>query len=412
MKIIELTELQFSNYSKRHSQRNFFQTIEYAKTQQLYGFNIKYLALIDDNDNINAATLLLQQKTLNNYKIGYVPGGFLINYNNYDLLKDFTNCLKEYLQKNKYIYIRTNSLINIKKYNNKFELTKDNSKIINNLKDLGYSFINLEENFLKYKTIITNYDINSIYYNFKRNVKRNINDALKLGISIEQVNVKQINAFYNLVKKKNKKDLTYYKNMIENFNNENNKSELYFAILDGKKYINNYTHLLRVEEQKNDELNKLLLANNDSKTLNKKMASDKLITKYNAQLKEASKILNDYPNGLLLSGTIILRNNKEVCFLTSGYEENFRHIRSIELLKWEIIKKYNNLGYEIFNLGNLSNKINDTNDKYYGYNKSKLDFGGEIYEYSEVFDLVINKFMYKLLDTTKIFNLKKKNLNK
>lgn len=412
MKIIELTELQFSNYSKLHSKRNFFQTIEYAKSQEVYGFKILYLGLIDENDNLLAATLLLEQSTLKKLKIGYVPGGFLINYNNYELLSDFTKYLKEYLINNKYIYIRTNSLIPIKEYDNKFNLKKDNSSIINNLKKLNYIFINLEENFLKYKTTINNNNIEKIFYNFKRNVKRNINDALKMGISVEQVNKNEIEKFYSLVKKKKKKDINYYKNIVENFNNKNNDSELYFAILDGKKYLNNYIHLLKKEEEFNEELNNLLINNNDNKILNKKMASDKLIVKYKNQIKEASSMLNNYPKGLLLSATLILKNNKEIFFFESGYEEKFRHIRTIELLKWEIIKKYNKLGYDKFNLGNLSNNINDKNDKYYGYNKSKLDFNGNIVEYSEVFDLVINEFLYKSINATKIFNLKKKDLNK
>lgn len=412
MRIIELTELQFSNYSKLHSKRNIFQTIEYAKSQVVYGFKILYLGLVDNQDNLLSATLLLEQNILKTYKIGYIPGGFLIDYKNYELLNNFTNYLKEYLTNNKYIYIRTNSLIPIKEFDNKFNIKKDNSSIINNLKKLNYNFINLEENFLKYKTIINNDSIESIFYNFKRNVKRNINDALKMGISIEKVNKSEIDKFYSLVKKKKKKDINYYKNIVDNFDNKNNNSELYFAILDGKKYLNNYIHLLKKEEEFNEELNNLLINNSNTKILNKKMASDKLIVKYKNQIKEASYILNNYPNGLILSTTLILKNNKEIYFFTSGYEEKYRHIRSIELLKWEIIKKYNELGYSKFNLGNLSNNINDKNDKYYGYNKSKLDFNGNIIEYSEVFDLVINEFLYKTINATKIFNLKKKDLNK
>lgn len=412
MRIIELSELQFSNYSKLHSQRNIFQTIEYAKSQEVYGFKILYLGLIDEKDNLMGATLLLEQSTLKTFKIGYIPGGFLINYNNFELLSNFTTYLKEYLIKNKYIYIRTNSLINIKEYDNNFKLKKDNSSIINNLKKLNYNFINLDENFLKYKTIINNDDIQSIYYGFKRNVKRNINDALKMGITIEQVNKDEIDKFYSLVKKKKKKDINYYKNIVENFNNKNNNSELYFAILDGKKYLNNYIHLSKKEEEFNEELNNLLINNNDTKILNKKMNSDRLIVKYKNQIKEASNILNNFPNGLILSTALILKNNKEIYFFTSGYEEKYRHIRSTELLKWEIIKKYNNLGYKIFNLGHLSNNFNNKNDKYYGYNKSKLDFNGNIVEYSEVFDLVLNEFLYKTINATKIFNLKKKDLNK
>lgn len=412
MRIIELTELQFSNYSKMHSQRNFFQTIEYAKSQAIYGFKILYLGLIDNNDNLLGATLLLEQKILNSFKIGYVPGGFLINYNNFSLLENFTKYLKDYLAKHKYIYIRTNSLINIKEFDNKLVLKKDNSSIITNLKKLNYTFINLNENFLKYKTVINNDNIENMFSKFKRNIKRNINDALKMGIIINQAKKDDIEKFYNLIKKKKKKDLSYYKNIIDNFNNKNNNSELYFAVLDGKKYLNNYIHLLNKEKKYNEELNNLLINNQDSKILNKKLASDKLIVKYNKQIKEASYILNNHPEGLILSGTLVFKNNKEIYFFESGFDEKYRHIRTIDLLKWEIIKKYNKNGYTLFNLGSLSNNPIDKNDKYFGYNKSKLDFNGNIIEYSEVFDLVINEFLYKIINTTKIFNLKKKDLNK
>ena len=36
MKIIELNEVQFKNYSKLHSSRNYFQTCEYAKINSNY----------------------------------------------------------------------------------------------------------------------------------------------------------------------------------------------------------------------------------------------------------------------------------------------------------------------------------------------------------------------------------------
>jgi len=36
MKIIELTEVQFKNYSKLHSARNYFQSLEYANLKNEY----------------------------------------------------------------------------------------------------------------------------------------------------------------------------------------------------------------------------------------------------------------------------------------------------------------------------------------------------------------------------------------
>ena len=48
MKIIELTEIQFRNYSKLHSARNYFQTVEYAHTRSEVTY---YLGYINESDN-------------------------------------------------------------------------------------------------------------------------------------------------------------------------------------------------------------------------------------------------------------------------------------------------------------------------------------------------------------------------
>ena len=96
MKIIELTELQFKNYSKIHSMRNYFQTIEYADFEKENGYNKLLLGLIDDNNNLCAATLILLKELKGKYKVGIVPNGYLINYNNSNLFEDFTKELKKY----------------------------------------------------------------------------------------------------------------------------------------------------------------------------------------------------------------------------------------------------------------------------------------------------------------------------
>ena len=46
MKIIELNETQFQNYSRLHSNRNYLQSVDDANLQKNYGFIINYLGLI------------------------------------------------------------------------------------------------------------------------------------------------------------------------------------------------------------------------------------------------------------------------------------------------------------------------------------------------------------------------------
>lgn len=97
MKIIELTETQFKNYSALHSSRNYFQTVEFAKTKPNY--ESLFLGFInEENSTLMAATLILI-KPFGKFKIGYIPGGFLIDYENEELFRNFTTILKEELKK-------------------------------------------------------------------------------------------------------------------------------------------------------------------------------------------------------------------------------------------------------------------------------------------------------------------------
>ena len=59
------------------------------------------------------------------------------------------------------------------------------------------------------------------------------------------------------------------------------------------------------------------------------------------------------------------------------------------ILKWEIIKKYINLGYSKFDLGEIDKSINNNYSTNQGFN-------GSIIECSNDFDLVINEMLYKL----------------
>lgn len=382
MEIIELTELQFKNYSNLHSQKSYKQSVEYANLEETKGYKKLYLALADDSNNVHAATMILEKHLNGKFKYGYIPNGYLINFYNFDLLELFTNELKNYLKKLSYIYLRLTPLINYQIYNSDFILKENNSSIINVFKKLNYNYI---PNNSKYKMVLKANDINNTFSKFKRSLRRNINDCLKKGITVYQGSKEEINDFLKLIENKD-----YYQKMINNFNNPNNNFEFYFAKLTPETYINNYRYLLKKEQIKNDVLNNKLKNPKVKKTnnlLTKKMTSDRLLTKYHNEIINGTNIYKLYPQGLIISTVGIITNKKEVTFITEGYNKEFNYIRSISMIKWEIIKKHILNGYNTFDLGFIS--INNT------YN-TKNGFNGNIIEYSNTFDLPINDMFYKL----------------
>ena len=388
MHIIELTELQFKNYSNIHSKKNHKQSIEYARLKSINGYKPLYLGLIDDNNDVHAATLILEKEINSRYRYGYVPSGYLINFYNLDLLKTFTIELKSYLKKLNYVYVRMNPLINYQVYNSDFILKENNSGIINEIKKLDYDFIPETS---KYKMVLECHDINSTYKSFKRSLRRNINNCLKKGIVVYQGDADDKAAFLELVDNKAR-----YEKMMEVFNVPENNFEFYFAKIMPETYINNYRYLLKKEQINNDNLNDKMKNPNVKKTNNlfmKKMDSDKLITKYKNEIINGTYLLQKYPKGIVISAVAVIANGREVTFVKECYTNEFKHIRSVPIVKWEIIKKYIAEGYKRFDLGDVTITKNQI---------TKTGYNGNIIEYSNSFDLVINEMLYKLNGITKI----------
>ena len=395
MQIIELNELQFKNYSNIHSKKNYKQSIEYANFCEKDGFNKLYLALMDDNQNVVAATLLLEKKLTGKYKYGFCPNGFLIDFFNSSLINIFTMELKKYLKKYDFIYVKLNPLIDYQIFSNNFILLENNSKVINDLKKLGYQFIN---NTSKYHLVLTSTDINRTYLNFKRSLKRNIKNSLEQGVTIHRCSMEEINNLSDFFSHDK-----CFKNMIEFFNSKYNNIEIYYAKMNPETYINNYRYLARIETENNDLLNLKLQNKNTKKTnklLNKKMISDRLLVKYNNEIVRATDIYAKYPDGIILSACAIINNQKDIYFVTEGYNNSFNNYKSMPILKWEIMKKYINLGYSRFDLGELkkmSSNIYTTNQ----------GFNGNIVECSNEFHLVINDMLYKLNTSINAITAKK-----
>jgi len=259
---------------------------------------------------VHAATLVLEKDINSKYKYGYVPNGYLINFNNLDLLKTFTDELKIYLKKLNYVYVRINPLINYQVYTSDFILKENNSDIINELKNMGYDFINDTS---KYKMLLVCSDINSTYKNFKRSLRRNISDCLKKGIIVYQGTTNDREDFLELVQNK-----TRFSKLMETFNEKNNNFEFYLAKIVPETYINNYRYLLKKEQFNNEKLNDMMKNPNVKKTNNlfmKKMTSDKLVTKYKNEIMNGTYLLQKYPKGVVIAGVAVIDNGCDVTFI-------------------------------------------------------------------------------------------------
>lgn len=400
MQIILLDEIRFDNFAINHPYYNFYQSSNYGKFMTKHGYNSYYLGLADDIGEIKAATLMIvKNEKSSKRKMGYAPRGFLIDWNNDDLVKEFTEKLKEFLANRNFTYLKVDPLITLKEHNINGEVkqnTIDNTSFVNKLQSIGYIHLGYNNGMEALKPrwnaiMKLNNNITLLYNSISKEARSKITEASKMGNRVYKGGLNDISLLYNLINKSTP-PLEYYLDYYQFFS-QNNGFEVYFTKLEPVSYVNSSKNLYEKEEQRNNELNMQIQDfNNPNKefVINEKLKSDELLSKYKKNMLEASSLFQKYPSGLVISGIAVIKYGKKITFLASGVNENFKNIYPEYLLKWQLASEFARNGYDIVDLGSLTGDFN--NNSYLSTLNKELS--NSIVEYVGEFDLVINKKSY------------------
>ena len=140
MKFEILNEKEFMDFATNHEQASFHQTVNWGNLKAMTGWE-SYLVGVKENNKVIAASLILAKKTPIGKKMFYAPRGFLIDYDNVELLTFFTKELKIWAKKNKAIFIKIDPYISYQErdlHGNIVENGKNNKNAYNNLINLKY----------------------------------------------------------------------------------------------------------------------------------------------------------------------------------------------------------------------------------------------------------------------------------
>ncbi|MBP3635331.1 MAG: peptidoglycan bridge formation glycyltransferase FemA/FemB family protein [Bacilli bacterium] len=402
MEIVQITKEEFDAYAEKHKSKNFYQTSSYGMLMDRHSFDDYYLALKDEG-TIKAATLILIDKVLFGYKWGYCPRGFLIDFNDFNLLETFTKLLREFLNKRNFIFVKIDPYIINKSRdkNGKPNGIVDNSKIINKLIELGYEHngfnLNFENMKPRWNAVLTTSDNEDLFMRFNKEIRNKIRKADKMGVEVVKGTPDSIKQFYSLINKKHSRKLNYYLDMMEILGKKD-MIEIYFAILNTAKYIEKSQELFHEEEKRNNEINQELEdninSNNSANIIKRKMASDTLLNNYKQNIINATNLYKQYPEGIIIGTNAIIKYNNEIFFLIDGYKQEFKQFCPNHYIKYLIIDKYRYEGYTRMHLNGISGDFDNKTNIYYGLTRFKLGFSADIEEYIGEFTLVINKRKY------------------
>ncbi len=414
MVLKQLTNAEFKMFSQNFKPSSIYQTTEYAFTMNEEGYDSFFLGLVDDS-GIKAASLILVRK-INGFKYAFAPRGFLVDYNNFELVNTFTNEVKKFLGKREIVAIKISPILVKKVYSADYKLIGTNPNydaIFNNLKKNKFYHLGYNNYFEALKPrfeAIVNIDLpyTQIFANINKNFRTKIRKATRDGIKVYHGNIENLDYLYLHTKDKYPRDLEYFKDLYKFFDKEN-LIDFYYSKLDTTEYLKITQNLYSKYSKMSLELNDMLIKNsgNNDKIINRKLEVDQRFEEYKKQLVIATNYLREYPDGIILSSALVIKWCDEVHLVIDGYDKNYKNFNAKHLLLWKLMGRYSKLGYKRFNLGGISNIQKESS--YSGLNEFKLNFGARASEYAGDFELITNKPLYFMYSqSSNISNMWKK----
>lgn len=404
MNIEELESNEYEEYISKNKYTTFYQKEYWGKLKKDGGWNYKLVGM-KKNNKIVGATLLLFKNLPLGLKLFYSPRGFLIDYNDEELLKEFVLEIKEYVKKENGFILKIDPYVEYKTRDidgNIVEGGVDNSKVVENLKKLGFKHYGFNKDISKelqprwmYVLDLKGKTEDEIFSNFSKHYRKTIRRTEKQGLVVERISKDKLMDYKKIMEHtSSRRDFidrpySYYENMYDKI---------------GENLIINVCYLdtnLGINKFK-DEIKKIE-GYQDIKDYHLKDIED-----YKKKIELYESYQTKYGDKIPLAGTMSIVCGKEYLNLFGGAYEEFMHYDAQYLIKWHTMKEALNLGCEIYNFYGISGNFEKENNDMYGVYEFKRGFGGRVVELIGEFDLIISKpkyclynFMFKTYKTVK-----------
>ena len=398
---------EYDNYVRNHQYKShFLQSLswgEFAKVKK--NLTPHYLGLTTEDNQLVAATLLLEKHLPMNMCYLYAPRGFVIDFNKKELLKTMTKKVVEFAKTRKAIFVKMDPDIIRKSYdyqNEEQELGYDPEVIFDNIKKAGFKHLGFTKNFEtsqpRYSFRINlEQSMEDIENHLSKTTKQRIAKSEKLETEVVIGTKKDIKEFYHLMTlTESRKDFIsynedYYETLYEIFNgNKNSKATLLLGKINFNKTIKSLEkNLKRIVDQISilpiDNLSK------SAKTKLEELRKQKENTQ--SEINKYKDYAKQYGNEITLSAHMIIEYGDKAWVLYAGnhnilsetyvnYHTYYEHLRYCKARALRIYDQFGTIG-----------DLRDDNPLM-GLHEFKRKFGGDYVEFLGEWDYVINPIMY------------------
>lgn len=407
----ELTEKEFTKFEGKHEQASFSQTTSWGKLKEVNGWKHYYLGLVDNKKVVAATLLLTKSLPIIKKNMCYAPRGFLIDYNDFKLLKEFTLKIGEFAKEKNAIFIKIDPYVSYQERDLDGKIVeggKDNKKAFQNLVKLGYKHFgfNLMQDTLQPRWIFVtetkDKTVDEVMNGMDSKTRQIIRKNERLCITTREISYDELPIFKDIMQhtgdRRNFIDrpLSYYQNMYKTLEPKG-ILKILVAELHTKELISNLEKEIADYKKEYDErkykhdngINKM----NEKKYLSKQKEDEKNIERVEKKKDEIVSLQKEYGDVITLGGILFLIHGDEVLSLVGGSYEKFMEFQSAYTVHWAGCKYAIENNYKRYNFYGITGDFDEKNPLY-GLYLFKRGFGGKVVELIGEFDLVISKFWY------------------
>lgn len=407
LKLKNIEKEKFDDYVVNHpTKSHFLQSSEWGEFCKIKKhLTPYYLGLVNDDDEMVGAVLLLQKHLPMNLCYFYAPRGFVVDYNKKEILKIMTEKVVNFAKSKKAIFVKIDPDIIYKSYNyenEENEVKINANEVYKTMKELGWKHLGFTKNFetsqprYTFRIDLTQ-DLDTIESHFSKTTRQRIAKSLKLETEVEIGTAKDIKEFYNLMMlTESRKDFVsynedYYETLYEIFNgNKNTKATLFL----GKVHFNKTISTL--EKNLKDIKNQISIMpiDNLSKSAKSKLQELEKQRKNIAEEIEKYKSYKEkYGDDITLSAHMIISYGDKAWVLYAGNHNDLSETYVNYNTYFEHIKYCKENGIKIYDQFGTIGDLSKDNPRL-GLHEFKKKFGGDYIEFLGEWDYVTNKFMY------------------
>lgn len=399
MEKMNITNQEHDAFVKSHPHGDLLQLTKWAETKQLTGWYSKRVAVGENGEIKGVAQLLFNRIPKLPFTLCYVSRGFVVDYEDTAalelLLAETTALAKE----EKAYTIKIDPDVEV----------DQGIQAIKNLKKLGFKHKGFKEGLSKdyiqpRMTMITPIDKSDeeLIKSFDKRNRSKVRLALRRGTQVEHAGREGLGTFAQLMKITGERDgfltrdVSYFETIYDALH-EDGDAELFLVKLEPKPVIAETTKEI---EKLNNEIEKLQQKKQDKKTLNKINDAQNKMNNEVERRQELESLLEKHPDGLYLSGALLMFCGKKAYYLYGASSNDYRDFLPNHHMQFAMMRYARDKGATSYDFGGTDNNP-PKDSEHYGLWIFKKTWGTYLSEKIGEFDYPLNKPLYQLIEKVK-----------